>query len=371
MHNSLRIGATALAAGALVTTLVTAASANDRSSRPARTRPVAAVPTIFGHRGAAGYRPEHTSGGYELAAEIGADYLEPDLVATKDGQLVDRHEPDITQTTDVASHPEFAKLKTTKTVDGVTTTGWFTNDFTLAQLETLRAKERIPLIRQHNTLYDGRYRIPTLQDDITQVAALSRRLHRRIGIVPEIKHSTFFRSVGLPMEQRVLDVLHRNHLDAAHPRMPVVIQSFEVSNLRWLHRHTRIPLMQLTSATGAPADLVARGDKRTYADITSAAGLKQVAKYATYLGPDKTEIVPLTSSGALGTPTRLVRDAHRVGLHITPYTFRNENNFLPKNYQRGTNPADYGNAIAEYELYFSLGVATKDRQLLFLAQLAD
>jgi glycerophosphoryl diester phosphodiesterase len=353
MRRPFRIGATIVAAAAV--TLTVAASASTATPQ-AQQQSAVTTPTIFGHRGAAGYRPEHTSAGYTLGAQLGADYLEPDLVPTKDGYLVDRHEPEISQTTDVADHPEFAGLKTTKTIDGVKTTGWFTTDFTLAQLRTLRAKERIPDIRQHNTLYDGRYRIPTFQDDIKQVESLSKKLHRTIGIVPEIKHSTYFRSIGLPMEQRVLDVLHHYHLDGAHPVIPVVIQSFEVHNLQWLHARTRIPLLQLTAATGAPADFVAAGNPRTYADICTAAGLKQVAKYATYLGPDKNQIVPRTPANRLGTPTTVVRDAHRARLRVTPYTFRNENSFLPADYQHGTNPADYGDAIAEYELFYSLGV---------------
>jgi glycerophosphoryl diester phosphodiesterase len=353
MRPTLRIAAAAVAVAATVTTLITTASA---SPHPPAHHSVAATPIVFGHRGAAGYRPEHTVDGYRLAAELGADYLEPDLVPTKDGYLVDRHEPDITQTTDVAKHPEFAKLKTTRTVDGVTTTGWFTTDFTLAQLKTLHPIERLPDIRQHNTLYNSCCRILTLQEDIRLVEQLSRQEHRTIGIIPEIKHSTYFRSVGLPMEQRTLAVLHRFGLDGRHPRLPTIIQSFEVGNLQWLHSHTDIPLLQLTSATGAPADFVASGNPRTYADITSAAGLVQVAKYATYLGPDKAQIDPLTKSGALAGPTSLVRDAHRVGLKVTPYTFRNENSFLPTNFQRGSNPADYGNALAEDELYYELGV---------------
>jgi glycerophosphoryl diester phosphodiesterase len=312
------------------------------------------TPLVLGHRGAAGYRPEHTAGGYELAVAMGADYIEPDLVPTKDGVLVDRHEPEISQTTDVASHPEFADRKTTKTIDGVTMTGWFTTDFTLAELKTLHAIERLPAIRQHNTLYDGLWQVPTLQDDIDQARALSLKYHRHVNIVPEIKHSTYFRSIGLPMEQRVLDVLHRNGLD--NRNSGVIIQSFEVGNLQWLHQHTAVPLMQLTSATGAPADFVASGDPRTYADLVTPQGLRGVAEYATYLGPDKNQIIPRDASNHLTAPTTLVADAHRAGLLVTPYTFRNENNFLPADFQRGTNPADYGNAIAEYVLFFEVGV---------------
>jgi glycerophosphoryl diester phosphodiesterase len=349
---SIRPALAALTVAVTAATLVTSASAAPTHTGQ-RHHPVAA-PLVFGHRGAAGYRPEHTSAGYELAARMGADYIEPDLVPTKDGVLVDRHEPEISQTTDVASHPEFANRKTTKTIDGVVTTGWFTTDFTLAELKTLRAVERIPDIRQHNTLYNGRYTVPTLQEDITQWKALARRFNRHLGIVPEIKHSTFFRSIGLPMEQRVLAVLRRNGLDHAHSG--VVIQSFEVGNLQWLHRHTRVPLMQLTSATGAPADFVASGDPRTYADITTAAGLRQVGRYARFLGPDKNQIVPRDATGKLLSPTPLVRYAHQAHLLVAPYTFRNENNFLPTDLRRGTNPADYGDALAEYELFFSLGV---------------
>ncbi|PZS27057.1 MAG: glycerophosphodiester phosphodiesterase [Pseudonocardiales bacterium] len=342
----------ALAAMITAATLITSASAAPAHSD--RHRPASDAPLVFGHRGAAGYRPEHTTAGYELAARMGADYIEPDLVPTKDGVLVDRHEPEISQTTDVASHPEFASRKTTKVVDGVSTTGWFTTDFTLAELKTLRAVERLPAIRQHNTLYNGKYQVLTLQEDITLWRALAKKFNKHLGLVPEIKHSTFFRSLGLPMEQRVLDVLRRNGLD--HADSGIVIQSFEVGNLRWLHRRTDVPLMQLTSATGAPADFVAGGDPRTYADICSATGLKTVARYATFLGPDKNQIVPRDASGKLLSPTSLIHFAHQAHLLVAPYTFRNENNFLPLDFRRGTNPADYGDAFAEYKLFYALGV---------------
>jgi glycerophosphoryl diester phosphodiesterase len=340
-----------LAASITAATLITSASAYPAAEQH---HPAATAPLVFGHRGAAGYRPEHTTAGYELAARMGADYIEPDLVPTKDGVLVDRHEPEISQTTDVARHPEFANRKTTKTIDGVMTTGWFTTDFTLAELKTLRAIERLPDIRQHNTMYDGRYQVLTLQDDINLWRSLAKKFNRHLGLVPEIKHSTYFRSIGLPMEQRVLAVLQHNGLD--HANSGIVIQSFEVGNLQWLHRRTRVPLMQLTSATGAPADFVASDDPRTYADICTAAGLKAVARYATFLGPDKNQIVPRDAAGKLLAPTSLIHFAHLAGLLVAPYTFRNENNFLPADFRRGTSPADYGDAFAEYELFYSLGV---------------
>jgi glycerophosphoryl diester phosphodiesterase len=184
MHRpSLRTLAVAAVAVAATTTVTTAVAAPSWSGGHH-----ASVPLVLGHRGAAGYRPEHTAGGYDLAAAMGADYIEPDLVPTKDGVLVDRHEPEISQTTDVAQHPEFKDRKTTKVIDGVTTTGWFTTDFTLAELETLHAVERLPAIRQHNTMYNGLYRVPTFQDDIDQARELSRKYHRPINLVPEIKH---------------------------------------------------------------------------------------------------------------------------------------------------------------------------------------
>ena len=337
---------TAAATTAAATTAAAASRLSGGHSTPA--------PLVFAHRGASGYRPEHTAGAYDLAVAMGADYLEADLVPTHDGVLVDRHEPEISQTTDVASRPEFADRKTTKVIDGVAETGWFTTDFTLAELKTLHAIERLPDIRQHNTLYDGLWRVPTFQDDIDQARELSRKYHRDVILVPEIKHSTYFRSIGLPMEQRVLDVLRHNGLD--NQASGVIIQSFEVHNLQWLHQHTAVPLMQLTMASGAPADFVESGDPRTYADLVTPAGLRGIAQYATYLGPDKNQIVPRDASNHLEAPTSLVSDAHHAGLFVAPYTFRNENDFLPADYQRGTNPADYGNAIAEYLLFIGLGV---------------
>jgi glycerophosphoryl diester phosphodiesterase len=348
---------------ALAATSVVALGALTASGSATAGPPAAAVaghhddsirPLVIGHRGAAGYRPEHTLGSYQLAIELGADYIEPDLVSTKDGVLVARHEPEISQTTDVASHPEFAARKATKVVDGVSLTGWFTEDFTLAELKTLRAVERIPAIRQRNTLYDGRYQIPTFQEVIDLAQQAGRRYHREIGIYPETKHPTYFRGIGLPLEPALVRTLNRNGLN--RPDAKVFVQSFEVGNLQALHRVLRVPLIQLLSATGAPFDFVAAGDPRTYADLITPAGLRQVARYAAGIGPDKNMIVPRNPAGQLLTPTTLVTDAHRARLLVHPYTFRNENSFLPLNYQRGTDPTAYGNAFAEDALFFSLGV---------------
>jgi glycerophosphoryl diester phosphodiesterase len=310
--------------------------------------------TIVGHRGASGYRPEHTLASYELAARMGADYVEPDLVITRDGVLVARHEPEIGGTTDVANHPEFAGRKTTKSLDGVAVTGWFTEDFTLAELKTLRAKERIPDVRQHNTIYDGRYQVPTFQEVIDLSKRLSRELHREIGIYPETKHPTYFRKQGLALEPRLVDALNRNGLN--RPNAKVFVQSFEVSNLIDLRKKLRVPLVQLTSATGAPFDFVDSGDPRTYKDITSSAGLRDVARYAKGLGPDKGQIIPRDAAGFLTTPTTLVADAHRAGLKVHPYTFRAENAFLPADFRSSTVPYQYGDLFGEIAAFRATGI---------------
>src|SRR4051812_6594305 len=211
----------------------------------------AARPIVIGHRGAPAYRPEHTLASYRLAIQMGADYIEPDLVSTKDHQLVARHENDITQTTDVASHPEFASRKTTKVIDGASHTGWFTEDFTLAELRTLRAVERLPDVRRANTAFNGLFLIPTFQE----VIDLAKRNH--VGIYPETKHPTYFRSIGLALEEPLLATLRRNGLDKRDSK--VFVQSFEVSNLRELNRRIAVPLIQLIHASGAPADYVAHG----------------------------------------------------------------------------------------------------------------
>ncbi|MFG1814625.1 glycerophosphodiester phosphodiesterase [Kribbella sp. NPDC049174] len=309
---------------------------------------------IVGHRGASGYRPEHTLASYELAARMGADYIEPDLVTTKDRVLVARHEPEIGGTTDVAAHPEFAARKKTKQLDGVAVTGWFAEDFTLAELRTLRAKERIPAVRQHNTVFDGHYQVPTLQEVIDLSRRLSRELDRPIGIYPETKHPTYFQQQGLALEPQLVKTLNRNGLNRADAK--VFVQSFEVSNLKALRTQLRVPLVQLTSSSGAPYDFVVAGDPRTYADVVSPAGLREVATYAKGLGPSKDQVIPLDATGRLGQPTALVANAHRAGLVVHPYTFRVENNFLPANFDSSTVAADSGNLFGEIAAYRQAGI---------------
>ncbi len=319
----------------------------------------AARAIVIAHRGASGYRPEHTTAAYELAIDMGADFIEPDIGATKDGELVIRHENEISGTTDVANHPEFADRHTTKTIDGASTNGWFTEDFTLAELKTLRARERMPELRQHNTLYNGRYTVLTLQEVIDIAKRKSAELHREIGVYPEIKHPTYFASIGLSLEKPLVDVLHRNGY--RERSAPVFIQCFEVSALKRLKKITALRLILLLDESARPFDLVAQNDPRSSVDLTTPAGLAEIAGYAHGIGPSKNMLIPRDTTGKLQEPTSLVSDAHKAGLLVHPWTFRNENFFLPLDFRSGdaNDPASagqYGNAFAEYKLFYDLGV---------------
>jgi glycerophosphoryl diester phosphodiesterase len=311
-------------------------------------------PLVIGHRGASAYRPEHTIASYTLAIEMGADYIEPDLVSTQDHQLVARHENDIGGTTDVATRG-FDDRRTTKTIDGVVHADtWFTEDFTLAELKTLRAVERLPDVRPTNTAFNGLFEIPTFQE----VVDLAKR--HGVGIYPETKHPSYFDSIGLSLEEPLVAALRANGLDRRNS--PVFIQSFEVSNLKELNRTTRVPLVQLIDAAGAPADFVLTGDPRTYDDLVTPEGLAEIAEYADGIGPEKRRIVPgNVANGQLGEPTTLIADAHRAGLVVHPFTFRPENNFLAAPFRQGDpNSPEYlrarGDQPAELALYYELGV---------------
>jgi glycerophosphoryl diester phosphodiesterase len=325
----------------------------------AKEAPIAAKVLVIGHRGASALRPEHTLASYSKAIADGADFIEPDLVMTRDGALVARHENEISGTTDVAKHPEFAGRKTTKSVDGHNITGWFTEDFTLAELKTLRARERLPQFR--STQYDGQFQIPTLDEIIDFVAAQSATYGRPIGIIPEIKHGTYFQKIGLPMEQRVLTTLDAH----AYTRTaPVEIQSFEIANLRYLRgklgkNHPNIRLLQLIDdADTQPFDVVAAGGKLRYADMLTPAGLRDIAAYADAIGPNTRAIIPLASDGSLGEPTSLVHDAHAAKLEVHPYTFRPENHFQAKNFWQGTDPKQFNEngSVAEIRAYLDAGI---------------
>jgi glycerophosphoryl diester phosphodiesterase len=299
-------------------------------------------PLIIGHRGAAGHRPEHTIASYNLAIDYGVDFIEPDLVATKDGVLIARHENDISGTTDVAQ--KFPGRRTTKTIDGKAIEGYFTEDFTVAEIKTLRAKERLP---SRNQGWNGYYEIPTLQEVIDLAKRRGRETGRVIGIYPETKHPSYFRSIGLALEAPLIKVLTDNgYTDAS---APVFIQSFEVANLKDLSKLTKLRLVQLMEDSKLkPYDFVAAGDPRTYADLMTPAGLAAIAAYANGIGPFKRSIVPQGANRRLLPPTSLVADAHRAGLVVHPYTFRDEPEFLAPDY--GLDP------VKEYIQFYGLGV---------------
>ena len=298
-------------------------------------------PIIIAHRGASGYRPEHTLASYELAIDLGADYIEPDLVITKDGILIARHENEISETTDIANHPEFAHLKTTKIIDDQIKTGWFTEDLTITEIKTLRAKERIPQIRPQNTAYNGIFPIPTFQEIIDLAKHKSQTIGRHIGIYPETKHPSYFQSVGLPLEATLL-------LNLQEINLPIFIQSFEVSNLKELSQKTDLPLVQLINNIGKPYDFVIENDPLTYADLLTQKGLREIAEYAQAIGVHKNLLIPRDNYGKLLSPTSLIIDAHAANLQVHAWTFRNEDFFLPLDLQ--------GNPQKEYEIFFSLGI---------------
>lgn len=313
-------------------------------------------PIIIGHRGASGYRPEHTLASYALAIELGADFIEPDLVSTKDGVLVARHENEISGTTDVASHPAFADRKVAKSIDGVEVVGWFSEDFTYEELKTLRARERLPHLRPDNTKYDGQFSIPTFQEVIDLARAESRSRGRTIGIYPETKHPTYFASIGLAFEAALVRALHDNGYVGASAA--VFIQSFEVGNLKRMRALTELPLVQLIDRAGAPFDLKAARDPRMSVDLLTATGLAEVATYADAVGVNKDAIIPRDAHARLLPPTRVIEDAHAAGLRVHAWTFRAENYFLPADL-RGGDPtvlAAHGDLAGELARFFALGL---------------
>jgi glycerophosphoryl diester phosphodiesterase len=331
---------------ALTAALLASAPANGQDRRMAKPfpAPIVPAPIVIAHRGASGSRPEHTLAAYALAIEQGADFIEPDLVPTRDDVLVARHENAIAETTDVAAHPEFASRRTTKTIDGQTITGWFVEDFTLAELKTLRARERLPKLRAGNAAYDGTFEIPTLAEIIDLAKRRTQETGRTIGIYPETKHPTYFASIGHPTDDRLVAELRKAGWDSADA--PVFIQSFEVKNLRHLHAITQVRLIQLTVGEGGPAD----GAAPSYAAMLTPAGLRQIATYAYGLGPDKGQL------WRGDTPTTLVADAHAAGLKVHPWTYRAENVFLPARFRRGDDPATHGDVAGEIRAAIGLGI---------------
>src|SRR3984893_10977082 len=322
-------------------------------------------PLVIGHRGACGYVPEHTLTSYFIAMHDGVDYVEPDLVMTKDGVLIARHENEIGGTTDVAQHREFAGRRTTKTIDGIAHTGWFTEDFTLAELKTLRARERIPDIRPNNTRFDGQFEVPTFEEILALVAGVQQQREMnakqlglpapaRIGVYPETKHPTYFQGLGLAMEELLVDTLHRHGYQGREGL--AIIQCFEGANLIAMRGMTELPIIQLMEADGGTYDFVAKGVKRTYQDMITPAGLAEVATYATGIGPYKLQVSPRNADDTLGEPTSPIQDATDAGIKVHAYTFRAENHFLPVDLRSGHDPQHVVDMESELKVYLNAGL---------------
>ncbi|NGN65584.1 glycerophosphodiester phosphodiesterase [Streptomyces sp. A7024] len=340
------LGAAGAALGASAGT-ASAAGASGGSRLP--------VPAVVGHRGASGYRPEHTIGAYELALAMGADIVEQDLVITKDGHLVCRHEPEIGGTTDVANHPEFADRKKTKKLDGKDTVGWWAEDFTLAELKTLRAIERIPANRQENTIYNGRWEVPTFEEVLKWADKKERETGRKVWLHIETKHPTFFIEQGLPLEPPLARLLKKYGRDGR--RAPNFVQSFEPTSIQRMKKLVSCPgVVLLSTASSRPYDFVVAGDPRTVADLIKPEGLKWIAGFAQGIGPTLDLVIPKDATGKLLQPTTLVKDAHAAGLVLHPYTMRNENTFLPLDFKRGDDPNAYGDAFGAFKTYYATGI---------------
>ena len=307
-------------------------------------------PIVIAHRGASGERPEHTLAAYELAIEQGADFIEPDLVLTKDGVLVARHENEISSTTDVADKEEFADRKTTKVIDGQEVAGWFTEDFTLLELKSLRAKERLPDLRESNTKFDDEFEIPTFEEVLQLLKAHEEKTGKRVGVYPETKHPGYFASLGLPHESTLLELLSRYGFEGAND--PVFIQSFEVGNLKALNVNTEIRLVQLIAEEAGPPD----GKGKTFASMIAPEGLLEIAEYADGIGPSKNLVIGRNAFGQLTNPTGLITAAHKVDLLVHPWTFRRENDFLPTDFKSGIDPRDHGDLESEIRAFIAAGV---------------
>ena len=321
---------------------------------------MASCPLIIAHRGSSGFRPEHTLAAYDLAISQGADFIEVDVVSTRDGVLVARHENELSDTTDVATRPEFADRKTKKVVDGKGRSGWFSEDFSLQELKRLRAIERMPTLRPESQGFDRQFPIPTLEEVIDLVRQASRTRGTDVGLYIETKHPTYFRSLGLALEDVLTKVLARHHYREGHD--PVFLESFEPSSLRTLQRLSRLRLVQLLGGPGdRPYDLVHQGDSRTTNDLLSPAGLSEIAQYAAVVGISKEWFNQSDDSKIEHVSATLIRELHQRGLQVHVWTFRNENYFLPETLRTGNRhdgefPRQWGNALHEYQRYFQLHV---------------
>lgn len=299
-------------------------------------------PLVLAHRGASGYRPEHTLESYKLAIEMGADYIEPDLVMTKDKVLMARHENEISGTTDVAA--KFPDRKTTKTVDGESITGWFIEDFTVNEIKTLRAKERLEFRDQS---FNGKFEVPTFAEVLKLVKSESKSRKRTIGVYPELKHPSYFASVKLPLEKALVKDLKAHGLNKKNSH--VYIQSFEMGVLTKLKKLTPLPLIFLIDDPNiVPYDYVLEGKKTTYQELLKSESLKELSKTISGIGPYKRYIVPVNDKQEKLPATTLVADAHAAGLLVHAYTFRSDERYLLKEYKNDPQ--------AEYLEFYKLGV---------------
>jgi len=311
-------------------------------------------PLVIGHRGASGYRPEHTRAAYNLAFTLGADAVEPDIVATRDGVLVLRHENEISGTTNVADHPEFANRRTSKTIDGTVMTGWFTEDFTWAELATLRARERLPEVRRDNVAFNDSEPILRLSDLLELVDQHPEAQRRQLQVVAEIKHASYFESIGLP-----LDELFATEVSGWATVDNLIIESFEQSVLHRI-RDRGIPgkLVFLLESRGAPSDLVSRfgAQARNYAEHLTEAGLAQLALEVDGISVDKKMLMVKDLPGNLTGTNDLVPRAHAAGLLVFCWTLRAENRFLPKNLRSSKQPEQFGDWLGEFRMLLDSGL---------------
>ena len=304
---------------------------------------------LIAHRGASGYRPEHTTAAYRLAIALGADGIELDLVATADGVLVARHEPELSRTTDIATRPELAHLRTTKVVDGRQVNGWFVNDLTLAELKTVRATERMLEARPENARFDGQFAVPTFAEVLALVEDESLRMGRTVEVYAELKHPTWFASSGVRVEEVLLDTIRTS-------AVPVTALAFETAALKNLRALSDLPSVQLIEAAGTPYDRAIVGDITSYRDMVTPRGLMRIGEYAGAVGLAKNLVLPRGIDGATHCPSEVVNDAHAVGLDVAVWTLRDENDFMAANFRHGTEPFARGGAVAEYKAFLDAGV---------------
>lgn len=307
-------------------------------------------PVVIAHRGCSGERPEHTRAAYERAIEQGADYIEPDLVMSRDGCLIVRHENEIGGTTDVADHSRFAHRRTRRQIDGQMVEGWFTEDFTLAELKTLRARERLPELRPQSAAFDGQEAVLTFDEVVAIAKAASARTGRTIGVAPELKHPSHFAALSLDLEGAFIEAVHR--LDLQDATRSLIVQCFEVGPLERLSRLIPASLLQLMDVSGGPED---RSDL-TYQDMATPEGMADIARYATMIGVNSKMVVPWDNADNAISPTRLIPDAHAAGLEVVVWTMRAENLFLPRQYRRGASEGTHGDLDSYLRQIYSLGV---------------